>query len=373
MAVAHDSAPLTRRTILYYPTIAIPAGTWLRQAALYWDEVAAIVPERWEATNEYPSDIRALSDAGQFRPIRPEDLFRPSYDVSAVKSLWRDFRSRLDDPLFTRQLTQGPGAHLGKRGFLLTYDVWNEKLPIQGDKLIDDLVRRKLLRRPTGDENDVYWLEPNTALLYLGLLAKYLADKDANYTVPGTDQSIYERLIFDPVKGMGHVNCVDVRLNRVLPVPAADVSMNDIVRFKHERRDELLAFRVDLDKFQRELAVAESHDEAKRISTVFAEQIALRVGNLTRVLHEARVENWVGSVKALINVKSPAFWAATAGAAFAVSNPIAWATAGFALAGTVELATRQIGGWVKQSAVLAKEPVAFLYHAERQGILPAAT
>ena len=33
------------QTILYYPTINIQDGSWLRNAILYWDEVSSIVPD----------------------------------------------------------------------------------------------------------------------------------------------------------------------------------------------------------------------------------------------------------------------------------------------------------------------------------------
>lgn len=32
-----------KATVLYYPTISIPDNFWLRQALLYFDEVASIV------------------------------------------------------------------------------------------------------------------------------------------------------------------------------------------------------------------------------------------------------------------------------------------------------------------------------------------
>ena len=36
----HSSSPsAVKRTILYYPTIAVPPGDWLRQAVFYFDEV----------------------------------------------------------------------------------------------------------------------------------------------------------------------------------------------------------------------------------------------------------------------------------------------------------------------------------------------
>ena len=63
-----------KRTILYYPTIRIPTTIWLRQALLYWDEIASIVPRDYEdnAFDPYTPEIQYLKSEGQFRPIRPE-------------------------------------------------------------------------------------------------------------------------------------------------------------------------------------------------------------------------------------------------------------------------------------------------------------
>jgi len=36
------------RSVLYYPTITIPPGSWLRNAVLYWDSVGSIVPRSFD-------------------------------------------------------------------------------------------------------------------------------------------------------------------------------------------------------------------------------------------------------------------------------------------------------------------------------------
>ena len=36
------------RTVLYYPTVRLPRGSWLNQAVLYWDQIGTIVPQRWD-------------------------------------------------------------------------------------------------------------------------------------------------------------------------------------------------------------------------------------------------------------------------------------------------------------------------------------
>lgn len=45
-----------KRTVLYYPTISIPDGPWLRRALFYFDEVASIVPR----TVFYPDQMGPL-------------------------------------------------------------------------------------------------------------------------------------------------------------------------------------------------------------------------------------------------------------------------------------------------------------------------
>jgi hypothetical protein len=36
------------RTVLYYPTVQLPRGSWLNQSILYWDQIATIVPQQWD-------------------------------------------------------------------------------------------------------------------------------------------------------------------------------------------------------------------------------------------------------------------------------------------------------------------------------------
>ena len=37
-----------KHSLLYYPTIQIPSGQWLKKAVLYWDEVSSIVPQDYD-------------------------------------------------------------------------------------------------------------------------------------------------------------------------------------------------------------------------------------------------------------------------------------------------------------------------------------
>src|SRR5262249_8324417 len=69
------------RTVLYYPTISIPDSWWLRQALLYFDKVASIVPQTMTWGGEsldtlipLTPELQFLQQEGIFRPISPEHL-----------------------------------------------------------------------------------------------------------------------------------------------------------------------------------------------------------------------------------------------------------------------------------------------------------
>jgi hypothetical protein len=89
-----------QRAILYYPTIDVPTGDWLRQALLYWDEVGSIVPAQWEHSHRYRDDIRYLKDEGQFRAFRPELLTQSPALDRARKNLEREFITLVESPDF---------------------------------------------------------------------------------------------------------------------------------------------------------------------------------------------------------------------------------------------------------------------------------
>ena len=61
------------QTILYYPTINIQDGTWLRNAILYWDEVSSIVP--YENYPDFSPELLYLKELGVYKAVYPQSLF----------------------------------------------------------------------------------------------------------------------------------------------------------------------------------------------------------------------------------------------------------------------------------------------------------
>jgi len=129
--MAKRTVQKTGRTLLYYPTIKVPSGSWLKQAILYWDEVASIVPGDWheETLIPFTPEIEYLLNEGVFRPIRPESLARSWDDVHEFE---KEIRALVGSRGFTRML--GP-----KSGWIVDAPIHINKISKQLVHHIEEL------------------------------------------------------------------------------------------------------------------------------------------------------------------------------------------------------------------------------------------
>ena len=77
------------QSILYYPTISVGDGPWLRAAALYWDEVCSIVPSSY--LGRLSPELKYLLERGQYRPIDPQQILYSDYNVDFFRAIKRRF------------------------------------------------------------------------------------------------------------------------------------------------------------------------------------------------------------------------------------------------------------------------------------------
>ncbi len=80
-----------KRTVLYYPTISIPNGAWLRRALFYFDEIASIVPSTLYFSGELGPALVVVSDEvlfleseGVFRRMTPDNLWLINRNTETV-------------------------------------------------------------------------------------------------------------------------------------------------------------------------------------------------------------------------------------------------------------------------------------------------
>jgi hypothetical protein len=355
------------RTILYYPTIAVPNGTWLRRALLYWDEVASIVPqehsfdgEPGEALIPYTPEVRYLLSEGAFKPIPPEQLFQPSeprWDL--IDEFENEFEAAVTSDTFGRLLTQQRSRKIDAR-------IHVNKLSAQTMYFLadNDLARRGPY------EHEWFLVERKTALLYMSLLAKYLADTLENFTVTGTDREEYMNLSYGPLSDEPSKACLSVHLARCLPVPREDVPLSKILVFRDHRKDELLHFRSCIDDLEQKLSEAENGHELERIVQQSKETFEREINNLGTQLSDAGLATKLGSVKTLFTVGNPALlgWLAEA-MGYGEKVPIDLGLAGLAASGFIGVSQFWISERNARRGTLRESPYAYLYHGRAGSIL----
>lgn len=363
------------RTILYYPTINIPRSSWLKHALLYWDEVSSIVPFGYDGSYmfELSTDIQYLIEEEQFRPIAPETLISGEHNWEKLQEFQEEFKEVVLSPYFKRfrsrykYKTKNYRIHQNK--------VEQKKGRIHRNKTSEELFYfLESLGLAIRDDNDE-WLkfEHYTALLYMSLLAKYLAEVDNEQTTIGTDFITYERFNFKNTGKKGGFPVVSFDLNNILPTPDGSVSLEEIINFKRRRSDNLRHFKRTISDFQTKVSNAQSNAELKETAIDFQEDLINGVQDLTAVLKDAKIENTLKTFKSLINIKSPTLWAAAGTVLNShldfVHLPLNLTAIGIPAMAALELSTKYVEARNKRMAETRQSPFSYLYYARKRRII----
>lgn len=372
------------RTILYYPTIDIPTNNWLRHSLLYWDEVSSIVPTSWGGNSfiNLSTEIQYLMDEGQFRPIKPEDLITKSDNWEHFENFQQEFRDIVSSKQFKIFIDRRRGnikhrIHSNKveKNYRIHSNKIESNYRVHSNKTSDSIYGflKELNLADRDGENEWINFEENTALLYMSLLAKYLADIDSNQTTIGTDYINYEKFNFKRVSENDGFPVVSFNLNNILPTPKPNVSFEKIIQFKKKRSDNLNHFKKNLSEFQSKIAKSKSQAEIKDNAINFQETLLNGVNDITAVLKDQRIDFGLKTLKSMINLKSPTMITAIGTAVASKSNlidiPLNLGIIGIASMGALELTTSFIDNRNKQTAKLRESPFSYIYYANKYGII----
>jgi hypothetical protein len=374
---------MTRRTILYYPTIEIPDGPWLRQALLYFDDLGSIFPTMlnwdWEDLGEatpLPEHMKMLEGEGEYRRFAPEYLVRSADDDAGeewpvVHGLNDELRGIVKSSVFARRLPplerrRYVHVHVGK----LTSTV----LDVLQDEGLAGLPERD-------DHHQWHRVESTVADLYLGMLAAALAEKenartfkrlansgaqDAITVVTGTDRLDAEALVWKANEPGGGHAVFEARWLGVLPTPGPEVTLEKIVKFKRQHRDELLHFRVEMDNLVEGLSQGESRSHA---AVSWREKMERELSTLARLMGESRWQVVWGSLKAMLDLKQLGALNALAAVGVASAQiPLAVAVGGMAIAGSIEIASEFIERGRRKREALDGSPFSYLMSARGDGV-----
>lgn len=368
-----------KRTILYYPTINIPSNDWLKNAVLYWDEVSSIVPRDWrhDETISVSGVIDFLEGEGLFRPIYPDQLLENHNSWQAVQDMTEEFKSTVKSENFKNLLQ--------KRRFSLSR-IHNEKIMnshligkearLHLDKTsydIAEFLKRKKLAIQNRDNRQWFQVESTTALLYMSLLAKYIASTEQQYTVVGTDLLIYEKLNFQQTKYGDGISIINCNFKGLIPSPARTASMKDIAKFKRKRHDNPIVFRKFLFDVQSKISCANTNEEVKGILVAAQEDIKKGLKDMKAVFKDSKIDMVVKSLKSILNVQSST--AITGGAMllnekFQVAGLPDWIKASaIAVAGIIDVTSGYLEARNQRREYERNSPFSYLYQAQRARII----
>lgn len=340
-------------TILYYPKIAIPDGAWLRQALLYWDRIGSIIPREIDRAGHDLQDLHTLYELNVYRSYNPEDFitgdqrlrieFEQEFiQISKKPSFWRRLpppeARRFDSPIHIAKITDKLSEYIqSKRLAILRdrYDSW-------------------------------YQFERSAALLYMALLAKYMADSAEETTIPGTDFGLFKDFIFQTERRNFSASCFELTLQDVLPVPSQDTPLEKILEFKAKRRDELISFREVIWGIQNELKNSQEVSQIRDIASRYSDLINTRVSDLSKTMQEDNFQLWRGSLETLVKTDSIPYLSLVFDP---FQIPIEYKLAGLGVLGVISVSNYLLDRRNERRKLLRENSFSYLYHAKQEGII----
>ena len=337
------------RTILYYPSITIQNPNWIKKSILYWDQIGIIIPSEIYTHEYFNQDMDVLAKNQLLVEYHPED------SVKKGTNLKEEFIESY------RTLPSRPSIDFDKG--LNRYKIFYGKIP---DDLTEYLMEYAHARR----EDRWLVLGRREGLLYMGLLAKYLANEEKDsLTVPGTDYRAYQNWLFqssDPIKNLPGVA---IGITDLLPVPREDVSLEDVIEFKRKRKIELSHFQETIDEWQDKIKKAENEVELRHISVRFGDRLKNEVEELDKMFRDAKIPFILGAVENVMAIQAPALITAMATLSQTNSIPITLTIAGAAVLGAISFRKYLLDTRNTHQEKLAANSFSYLYSAQREGII----
>lgn len=288
------------QTILYYPKINIQDGSWLRNALLYWDEVSSIVPyENYEALSP---ELLYLQNLGVYTAIYPQDLFCSEFAEDFCKTIERRISAYEHTIIKNPNKFQNDQVQIHKNKIYAPalYELMHyNKLP---QNLFRFLNEKRFINALSTDG----WMEIDSkiAQIYMRTLAEYSIKCSEKDIVLGTDTITHNREIYSSARNRTTIQsqCCKINIEKCLPKPSLDVSFEDILTFKENRKDELRLFREKIRELETNIYNADSPELIKHYESLFIENWHQHSKDFYRVLAEARITFCLTSLISLVAI-----------------------------------------------------------------------
>lgn len=347
------------RILLYYPAINIPNGIWLRNSLLYTDKVASIVPSVDMNDNRIDDDTKSLYDSGFYEPISVFNNLNPTHNE--YNKFQENFINTIESKEFKSYQKVTNDYPWGQDTGMTDYSMYAEKL---SHEITEFLQERNLLKR---GNFGVMTVEKNSAIIYMSMLADYLASINNDLVIPSTDKQEFEKLTFQLADKK--VLTYRLQLDGCLPTPSPNTEIKDIIKFKKARKQELLQFRTILDTVESELNKTEDEKEKKLKLVQFQEKLQKELLEIRKLLGDSKLEFILNGFSSLLDFKQKEIVGTVSvlglgGAGVVASLPFVGLGAGLLLlTGTLISSYKKINRHVEANSS------SYIYYAQQAGLI----
>jgi len=342
------------KILLYYPYTNIPDGRWLRNSLLYTDKVASILPYDM-GHKRIPEETKLLFDKELYKPIYVFNELDP--DNPEFKKFEDNFIDTITSVEFQSVKSNVQIFNADENKGLSDYVMYVNKLTSR----IAQYLRENHLLKDTHNTNEVA-VDKKTALIYMSMLADYLARKSKDLVTPSTDQREFEHLTFQ----LSNKKALTYRieLSDCLPTLLPDAKIEDIAAFKQKRRKELLRFREVLGEFEKAISSLTDEQERKEKIMEFQIKIEKELLEIKKLLGDSKLKFILNGLSSLLDFKQAGIVATLTSAGIIANLPFLGLGAGaLSLTGTLVSSFKEIYKNV------ASVSASYIYYAQ-QGLLP---
>jgi hypothetical protein len=347
------------RILLYYPAINIPTGQWLLNSILYTDKVSSILPFEFD-DKRIIDDMKYLYDNGEYQPTIVYKVLEGNWGKLSEKitQFENTFINTIESDKF-RQI-----QNLSKKNVNIDHRDYELYL-IKLTRNVLDYLHRNNFVSSIGDHE--IKIDRNVAIVYMSMLAEFLAETNENIVTLSTDAPEYENIAFQ--LGDSEIKTNRILLKNCLPTPAPNISIKEIIKFKKQRRQELLRFRLEISKIEKEIVSANNDNEKKLKMIEFQEKYKIEITDLVKLYGDSKLDIVWNTFSSLLDFKEKDLsgLAKIVGTGL-ISSSILTGIPGI-IAGGLILTWTGVSSYRKIKRNIDSNSFSYLYYAQKEGIL----
>lgn len=292
------------QSILYYPSINIPDGLWLRNAILYWDRIYSIVP--FEGYHDFSSELWYLKSVGVYNPLYPADIFRKYIPEEVLKEFEQCVCKKIK-----KQIRMKTNCNYSSQIHINKFNYSNIPEMIHYNKfsntIFQFLIESGLINSINNTSDGWFLINEDIGTIYMKTLAEFISRYSEEAIVIGTDKPSSIRNLFPYLPKHRQNFCFSLIMERCLPQPTLDTNIEKLLEFKENRNNELLIFRQKLRSFENKISSCTSPEEIKAEIESFRESWELELSQIDKLFKAHDINYYLGNAKTLIESAALSF------------------------------------------------------------------